>query len=165
MCSKLVLLAAVALAGSATALLVAPGSPCEEYCGNVLSTTTGADMTCQDSDYASNSAGIVFETCIGCELRSAYSTGNISDLNYLLCESLNCRQIPSPLNKRHRRSNICTADNLRYNILYCLFGLENNSNAADSPCIIKYVGAHVRSALSAFSTNLLTLSTALLVEC
>ncbi|CAK7264888.1 hypothetical protein SEPCBS57363_001304 [Sporothrix epigloea] len=68
-------------------------------------------MTCQDSDYASNSAGIVFETCIGCELRSAYSTGNISDLNYLLY-------------------------NLRYTILYCLFGLENNSNAANSPCII-----------------------------
>ncbi|CAK7211050.1 hypothetical protein SBRCBS47491_000986 [Sporothrix bragantina] len=108
---KLALVTAVALAGPATALLVAPGSPCEQYCGNVLSTTTGADMTCQDSDYASQSAGIVFESCINCELKSAYSSGNTSDLNYLLY-------------------------NLRYTVSYCLFGLENNTNAAGSPCII-----------------------------
>ncbi|CAK7223968.1 hypothetical protein SCUCBS95973_005359 [Sporothrix curviconia] len=109
---NLTLVTAVALAGPATALLVAPGSPCEQYCGNVLSTTTGADMTCQDSDYAASSAGIVFETCIGCELKSAYSSGNTSDLNYLLY-------------------------NLRYTISYCLFGLENSTDAAGSPCIIE----------------------------
>ena len=86
--SKLALVTAVALVGPAAALLVAPNSPCEQYCGNVLSTTTGADMTCQDSDYSSNAAGIVFESCIGCELKSAYSTGNVSDLMYLLCEYL-----------------------------------------------------------------------------
>ncbi|CAK7202357.1 hypothetical protein SEUCBS139899_005080 [Sporothrix eucalyptigena] len=108
---KLALVTAVALAGPATALLVASGSPCEQYCGNVLSTTTGADMTCQDSDYSSSAAGIVFESCINCELKSAYSTGNTSDLMYLLY-------------------------NLRFTMAYCLFGLENNTNVAGSPCII-----------------------------
>lgn len=86
--SKIALVTAVALVSPAAALLVAPNSPCEKYCGNVLSTTTGADMTCQDSDYSSSAAGIVFESCIGCELKSAYSTGNVSDLMYLLCEYL-----------------------------------------------------------------------------
>lgn len=83
---KIVLVTAVALAGPASALLVAPNSPCEKYCGNVLTTTTGADMTCDQSLYSSSSAGIVFESCIGCELKSAYATGNTSDLAYLLCK-------------------------------------------------------------------------------
>ncbi|KIH90851.1 hypothetical protein SPBR_00364 [Sporothrix brasiliensis 5110] len=108
--SKLALVTVGALVGPATALLVAPNSPCEQYCGNVLSATTGSDMTCDDSLYSSSSAGIVFESCINCELKSAYSTGNVSDLQYLLY-------------------------NLRYTISYCLFGLENNTNVAGSPCI------------------------------
>lgn len=29
------------------------------------------------------------------------------------------------------------SDNLRFTISYCLFGLENNTNVAGSPCIIK----------------------------
>lgn len=84
---SIALVTAVALVGPATGLLVAPNSPCEQYCGNVLSTTTGADMTCDDTLYSSSAAGIVFESCIGCELKSAYSTGNVSDLAYLLCKS------------------------------------------------------------------------------
>ncbi|CAK7269843.1 hypothetical protein SEPCBS119000_003778 [Sporothrix epigloea] len=150
--SKLVLVTAVVLASSATALLVAPGSPCEQYCGNVLSTTTGADMTCQDSDYASTSTGVVFEACIGCELQSAYSTGNISDLNYLLCKNANSEAVA--LSKCIFW--LMSLDNLRYAIVYCLFGLENNTNSADSPCIIKYVGGTV-SFPRAARINLLTL--------
>ncbi|EPE02926.1 centromere microtubule binding protein cbf5-like protein [Ophiostoma piceae UAMH 11346] len=99
-----------ALAGTASALLVSQSSPCEQYCGNVLSSTSGSDMVCNDSEYAGNLAGTVFETCIKCELTSAYTTGNTSDLDYLLY-------------------------NLRYQISYCLFGQQNNPVFEDTPCI------------------------------
>ncbi len=84
-----------ALAGTASALLVAKDSPCEKYCGNVLSSTTGADMTCVDSDYSSKSAGIVFETCINCELKSNYTNGNETDLEFLICTSKPLTAVPS----------------------------------------------------------------------
>lgn len=99
-----------AFAGAASALLVAPNSPCEQYCGNTLSSTTGSDMVCNDDGYAGTLAGTVFETCIKCELTSAYTSGNTSDLDYLLY-------------------------NLRYQISYCLFGQQNNTNFEDSPCL------------------------------
>lgn len=106
--SKLVL--AAAWAGTATALLVAEGSSCSQYCGNTLSNTTASDMTCAESGYTS-SAGIVFENCINCELTSDYATtDNETDLQWLLY-------------------------NVRYAVSYCLFGYPENDDFEDNPCI------------------------------
>ncbi|KAI0471781.1 hypothetical protein GGR56DRAFT_91474 [Xylariaceae sp. FL0804] len=73
---------------SAAALLVAPGSPCETSCGNVLSATTPDMIVCDDTAYASSSSGQVFQSCITCESTSTYSTTsgdrNVSDLQYML---------------------------------------------------------------------------------
>ncbi|OAA60435.1 hypothetical protein SPI_05559 [Niveomyces insectorum RCEF 264] len=107
---KLAIPAAAVLAGAASALLVAPNSPCAQYCGNVLSSTTSADMTCNDADYAGSAAGTVFETCINCELTSNYASGNETDLQWLIY-------------------------NVRYAVSYCLFGVPNNPHVLDTPCL------------------------------
>jgi hypothetical protein len=75
---------------SAHAILVAPSSQCAVQCGNVLTSTTGSDLTCSDSAYASTVAGQTFESCIACELNSTYvdPTTKQSDLQWLLCMGL-----------------------------------------------------------------------------
>jgi len=73
-------------ASSAVALLVTPDSPCEKNCGNVLSSTTGADIVCDESQYSLAPAGIVYQNCVGCEARSNFSENGQSDLQWLLCK-------------------------------------------------------------------------------
>lgn len=75
------------LTASAHAILVAPSSQCAVQCGNVLTSTSGSDLTCSDSAYASSVAGQNFEACIACELNSTYvdPTTQLSDLQALLC--------------------------------------------------------------------------------
>ncbi|KAJ9143725.1 Lpxtg-domain-containing protein [Pleurostoma richardsiae] len=96
-------------ASSTTALLVAPASPCGTYCGNVLTSTTGSEITCDESQYSA-SAGVVFESCTNCELSSTYSSQGQTDLQWLLY-------------------------NLRFAISWCVFGDPGNKNAGDNPCI------------------------------
>ncbi len=86
--SKSSLVAIWLLAPLSTALLVAPNSPCGQNCGNVLVEPTGADIVCDESHFTSTTAGSVFQTCITCEVGSSYSTGNQTDVEWLLCERL-----------------------------------------------------------------------------
>ncbi|OIW29761.1 hypothetical protein CONLIGDRAFT_344063 [Coniochaeta ligniaria NRRL 30616] len=105
-----VLFALVALLKSSSAILVARGSPCEKNCGNVLDATHGDDLVCDESQYASSSAGAVFQGCTRCELGSNYTADGQTDLQWM-------------------------AYNLRYAMSYCLFGDFGNKAAADTPCI------------------------------
>jgi len=71
---------------SATAILVAKDSPCGTSCGNVLDSTSPDDIMCDESRFTATSAGQVFQSCINCERESTYSSGNDTDLKWLLCE-------------------------------------------------------------------------------
>jgi hypothetical protein len=75
---------------STNAIVVAPSSQCAVQCGNVLSSTSGSDLTCSDSVYATTTAGQTFQNCIACELNSTYvdPTTKESDLQALLCAYL-----------------------------------------------------------------------------
>jgi hypothetical protein len=73
------------LAESALALRVAPGSPCEKNCGNVLDTTISSDITCTERSYSLTSNGIVFSNCVKCELTSPYSARQQTDTQWMLC--------------------------------------------------------------------------------
>lgn len=94
----------------AAAILVADNSPCGTVCGNVLDATTIDDVVCHEGDYTSGS-GIVFQQCLTCEQGSDYSTkNNETDQQYFLY-------------------------NLRYATSYCLFGIPDNNNTINTPCL------------------------------
>jgi len=78
---------AVAMTPLAAGLLVAPGSPCSQYCGNTLDSTIDDELVCDAGSYDRSSAGTVFKGCIGCEMTSTYSSPNKqTDLQWLLCK-------------------------------------------------------------------------------
>ena len=85
--SSSLVVGAVALAPLSTALFATQGSPCDQYCGNVLSGTAGDEITCAESDYSLTS-GVVFENCLNCQVASTYSSGNKTDLQAALCKLL-----------------------------------------------------------------------------
>lgn len=87
-----VLGALAALLRSSIAILVVQGSPCDQSCGNVLSATHSNDLVCNETQYASTSAGVVFEACTRCELKSNYTADGQTDLQWMACEWLS----PSP---------------------------------------------------------------------
>ncbi|RBR17710.1 uncharacterized protein FIESC28_06406 [Fusarium coffeatum] len=94
----------------AIAILVAENSPCGTVCGNVLDSTTSDDVVCHEGDYDSGS-GIVFQQCLTCEQSSDYRTkNNETDQHYFLY-------------------------NLRYATSYCLFGIPDNKNTINTPCL------------------------------
>lgn len=70
---------------TARALLVTPSSQCAASCGNTLAETNGTDLVCADADYGSLN-GVVFQSCVECELNSTAVEGSNSDLRSLLCE-------------------------------------------------------------------------------
>lgn len=86
------LTAGLGLAAPSLAILVAPGSPCESKCGNVLDTTSTEDLVCEEDAYNSG-AGLVFKSCVECQLTSTYVTesddfknGKETDLQWMICE-------------------------------------------------------------------------------
>ncbi|UNI18960.1 hypothetical protein JDV02_005189 [Purpureocillium takamizusanense] len=94
---------------AAQAILVAPGSPCSTNCGNVLDSTSPADLVCSEKSYASP-AGQLFQGCVQCELQSSFHRDNKSDVESMLY-------------------------NLRYTVSYCLFGRPENKNIVNTPCV------------------------------
>jgi len=124
------LFVSTALVGLTAGLLVTDGSPCDRYCGNVLSSTSGSDIACDERSFGTTSAGIVFQTCVDCELKSTYSKAGQTDLQWLLCP-----YAPPPSARTH--ADIPLQDNLRYAISWCLFGVPNNKNVGSSPCITR----------------------------
>lgn len=77
---------AFAIASRVSAIHVADGSPCESLCGNVLDATTSEDVVCDQNDYSSIDAGVVYQQCTSCELESGYhSSSNETDVQWLLC--------------------------------------------------------------------------------
>jgi hypothetical protein len=101
------------LAARVRGLLVTPSSPqCASLCGNSLSSTQGDEITCQDAAYASALYGPTFEACVACELSSTYvdPVSKASDLQWALY-------------------------NLRFALSWCLFGFDNNTQRADTPCV------------------------------
>jgi len=73
------------LAAPTSAVLVAPLSSCDQYCGNNLDATTVDDLVCTESSYA----GSVFAGCVDCELHSKWvykdTSRSLSDLHAMLC--------------------------------------------------------------------------------
>lgn len=69
----------------AVAILVAPGSACDQNCGNALDSTAPSDIVCNEMGYSTTTAGTVFESCIGCELNSAYMNNGQTDQQWMLC--------------------------------------------------------------------------------
>jgi hypothetical protein len=97
-------------------LLVVPSSPqCADLCGNTLSATSGAEMTCDDPDYATSTYGATFKACLTCELSSTYydPTTKQADLRWAIY-------------------------NIRYALSWCLFGFDNNTKVANTPCLTRY---------------------------
>ncbi|CCT65679.1 uncharacterized protein FFUJ_02644 [Fusarium fujikuroi IMI 58289] len=112
----------LSLLGPAVAILVADNSPCGTVCGNVLDATTNDDVVCQEGDYTSG-AGIVFQQCLTCEQSSDYTTkNNQTDQEYYLY-------------------------NLRYATSYCLFGIPDNKNTIDTPCLTSKACGPFRNAI------------------
>ncbi len=79
-------------------------------------------MTCDDADYASSTYGATFKACLACELSSTYVDPNTkeSDLQWAIY-------------------------NLRYALSWCLFGFNNNTDLANTPCLTRYVAPTVIS--------------------
>jgi hypothetical protein len=116
----------ISAANIAQALLVAPSSPqCAVLCGNELSSTSGQEITCGDSDYSSSTYGATFESCVACELSSTYvdPVTQQSDLQWGLY-------------------------NLRFALSWCLWGFDNNTAIADTPCLTRYVPSPSRGVIA-----------------
>jgi len=125
-------------APSATALKASTSSPCAAQCGNELGSTSGSDIVCANSDYKSAAAGIVFSTCVSCQLASQYvdPVTKQSDLHWAICKYL-CKIHRQSKNKLLTFQS--TIDNLRYAVSWCLFGYPDNKNVAGTPCTTRYV--------------------------
>ncbi|KAI1171939.1 hypothetical protein F4777DRAFT_582400 [Nemania sp. FL0916] len=110
--SGLAIITLAALGKEARAVLVAPNSPCQTNCGNVLTSTTDDQIVCHDADYGTT-AGKVFQSCVACESTSAYVTsdGNRteSDLQAFLF-------------------------NIRYSTAQCLFKLDQGPCSTSQAC-------------------------------
>ncbi|KAH9205784.1 hypothetical protein DL95DRAFT_528666 [Leptodontidium sp. 2 PMI_412] len=98
-------------APSTIALKASTSSPCAAQCGNELGSTTGSDIVCTNADFKSLAAGVVFQTCISCQLDSQYvdPVTKQSDLHWAIY-------------------------NLRYALSWCLFGYPDNNDVAGTPC-------------------------------
>jgi hypothetical protein len=121
---------AVTFSVAAQALVVNPNSPCADLCGNSLGSTSGSEITCDDASYASSTYGAAFKSCISCELSSTYfdPTTKISDLQYGLY-------------------------NLRFALSWCLFGWDNNTQIANTPCLTSFSCGPIQSAFEYDSLN------------
>ncbi|CZR59233.1 uncharacterized protein PAC_09125 [Phialocephala subalpina] len=122
---------ALAIPTLVSGLLVEPASPqCADTCGNILTSTRGSEMTCDDADYASSTYGATFKACISCELNSTYynPTKKTSDLQWAIY-------------------------NLRYALSWCLFGADNNTNTANTPCLTSFSCGPLQSAFEYDSLN------------
>ncbi|RDW70099.1 hypothetical protein BP5796_08496 [Coleophoma crateriformis] len=104
-------------------LLVAPSSQCAVQCGNVLTSTSLSDITCDDADYIYSTGGTTFESCLACELGSTYqdTTTNQTDFQAAIY-------------------------NLRYTLATCLFGFANNTALASTPCLTSFSCAPLQDA-------------------
>ncbi|KAK4657996.1 hypothetical protein QC762_202900 [Podospora pseudocomata] len=69
---------------AANALLGTPGSPCEKHCSNQQDHTARDEIVCDRGSIGKTAAGIVWENCINCQLRSNYTSGTMSDQAALL---------------------------------------------------------------------------------
>ena len=85
----------ISFTSTTTALEALPNSPCAIQCGNVLSSTTGDDIVCQNADFTGTSQGVTFTGCVTCQLGSTYvdPVTKQTDLQWGLCEL----PIPIPL--------------------------------------------------------------------
>ncbi|KAG9235295.1 hypothetical protein BJ875DRAFT_374536 [Amylocarpus encephaloides] len=99
---------------SVTAIQALTSSPCASECGNVLGSTTGADIECLDAKFTI-SPGSIFKSCVSCQLRSQFidPATKQTDLQMGLY-------------------------NLRYAVSWCLFGYPNNTNVGSTPCTIGF---------------------------
>ncbi|CAK7211000.1 hypothetical protein SBRCBS47491_000969 [Sporothrix bragantina] len=103
---------------STQAIQVTPNSPCASLCIDNSSldvsdpnssTTTNADIACDDTDFASSAAGQKWTKCMSCLQSSTFSQGVESDQAWFFY-------------------------NLRYNVDYCVFGYPNATDIGSNPC-------------------------------
>jgi hypothetical protein len=78
----------ISFTSTTTALESLQNSPCAIQCGNVLSSTTGDDIVCQNADFTGTSQGVTFTGCVTCQLGSTYvdPVTKQTDLQWGLCE-------------------------------------------------------------------------------
>ncbi|KAI0408033.1 hypothetical protein F4802DRAFT_594480 [Xylaria palmicola] len=101
-----------ALVSGAHGILVAPNSPCQVNCGNVLDATPVDQIVCDDSDY-STATGKILQSCVACESASTYTYNDgkqsASDLQAMLY-------------------------NMRYTTDQCVFRLESSPCSTSQGC-------------------------------
>lgn len=114
-----------ALLRSSVAVLVATNSPCGTDCGNVLDSTTSSDITCKIADFG-KSAGVIWESCLTCELTSPYTT---------------------VINNENRTDLQAMLYNMRYATAYCLFGEPDNEEVPNTPCITRTACGPLRDSI------------------
>ncbi|KXJ93366.1 hypothetical protein Micbo1qcDRAFT_203446 [Microdochium bolleyi] len=105
--------AALALAGSASAILVTSGSNCAAQCGNVLSSTPADDVACTDLALTSTNTGTVWRNCLSCQIASNYVNTGV-------------KPVTSDLQ--------ATLYNLRFGLSHCLFDFGTNPCITSTAC-------------------------------
>ncbi|CAG8977757.1 hypothetical protein HYALB_00010978 [Hymenoscyphus albidus] len=116
-------------ASSVGALQSLGNSPCATQCGNILSSTSGFDIECQDARYYVT-PGSIFQACVSCQLASKYVDPQTkqTDLQWGLY-------------------------NLRYAVSWCLFGYPNNNHTDSTPCTTSFSCGLVQSGFEFDSLN------------
>ncbi|KAK9770421.1 putative LPXTG-domain-containing protein [Seiridium cardinale] len=119
------------------ALQVSPGSTCANICldnpesdplNASSSSTTVADIACNDDDYQSSSTGIKFKNCLECLQTSTNVSGTENDVSWFLY-------------------------NLRYSVDVCVYGFPNATKSVSSPCDIDYACQPLKTALETNSLD------------
>lgn len=77
-------------ASTTIALQASTSSPCASQCGNNLGSTDGSDMACSNADFKSTDVGMVYQSCISCQVQSKYvdPITNQPDLHWAICQYL-----------------------------------------------------------------------------
>lgn len=103
---------AAALLSVSAALQVAPGSPCASACldrsdGDArdpnASSTTVADIVCDDQDFTSTVKGLKFKECTECLQSSRHVNGSEADLYWYLCKDAGLLSLAHYLVPEHAR--------------------------------------------------------------
>ncbi|EPE29709.1 hypothetical protein GLAREA_00869 [Glarea lozoyensis ATCC 20868] len=99
---------------SVSAIQALTNSPCAVQCGNVLGSTTGADIECLDERFGLT-PGSTFKSCVECQIKSKFvdPVTHQTDLQFGLY-------------------------NMRYAVSWCLFGFPNNTDVGSTPCTIGF---------------------------
>ena len=135
----LVLLSFSFITPRSLALFVVDGSDCTAACSatHVRPNSNFGNTSCFDTDYTSTDSGVLFQSCVSCELKSLafkHGTGQ-TDLGWALCKSTGGLNQAFIETLTLRMSVV----NMRYTLDECLFSQPNATvskpnNQCNVPC-------------------------------